>query len=140
MSIDDFLRAYGQAGEPPTPEASMRKVPNHKSPRPSAPAARSKADAEHKKFIDSARWKRTSAEYRRARPACEWCLARGLIVGADHVHHERGQDPEYYTDWAALWGACKSCHSRITLQERRGQPVEYPTRKQTAGEEPFEYA
>ena len=112
------------------------RVPQYKPPHARLPLPvrkpvrpRSEDAAAWKRFIDSRPWKKLSAWYRKMRPACEWCLsAHDILVPVAEVHHMRGHDPEFALDPEWLYGLCKSCHSRVTLAERRGQAIEYPPR------------
>ncbi|MGP0062053.1 MAG: hypothetical protein ACLQGP_00440 [Isosphaeraceae bacterium] len=95
---------------------------------PTLQPKRSPDAAEWRRFIGSATWKRCRASFVAKVGFCEFCLFfRNVLVPVEHVHHERGNDPQHALDHGYLWGACHSCHSRITLAEQRGQRIEYPT-------------
>ena len=74
-------------------------------------------------FYKSWPWIRCSKAYRVERSnLCERCLAKGLIVPGDVVHHkikltpENINDPAISLNWDNLELLCKRCH----IEEHRG--------------------
>ena len=74
-------------------------------------------------FYKSGAWMKTAKAYRRSvGNLCERCLANGLIVPGDEVHHKIRLTPENLSDysislnWDNLELLCKDCH----LKEHRG--------------------
>lgn len=72
-----------------------------------------------RKFYDSAAWKKCREGYRKkVGGLCERCLARGLIVPGDIVHHkiylteDNYKDPSVALNWDNLEYLCKSCHDQ----------------------------
>lgn len=68
-------------------------------------------------FYKSFAWKKCRAGYLRSVGGlCERCLARGLVVPADQVHHIRKLTPENLNDpavtlsWDNLEALCFECH------------------------------
>jgi hypothetical protein len=103
---------------------------------PNLQPKRSADDAEWRRFIGGAPWKKCRASFVAKVPHCEFCLAfHDRLVPVGHVHHEKGHDMEHALDHTYLWGLCKSCHSQVTLAERRGQVVEYPAARPVQVEE-----
>lgn len=85
-------------------------------------------------FYGSNAWKKCREAYRRSKGGlCERCMARGLIVPGDEVHHRQPLTPDNLGDpgvtlsWANLELLCKACHqdehereARITRTDRDG--------------------
>ena len=74
-------------------------------------------------FYKSWAWIKCSRGYRKSRHGlCERCLARGLYVTGDEVHHkirltpENIKDPDIALNWNNLELLCKDCHD----DEHRG--------------------
>jgi len=68
-------------------------------------------------FYTSKAWRRCAHGYRAAKSGlCERCLARGLIVPGEEVHHkirltpEALKDPNISLNWDNLELLCKQCH------------------------------
>lgn len=73
-------------------------------------------------FYQSARWHRLSLQFRKANPLCAKCLKEGhtrLGQCADHVIPlvQWTGDPYAVSNLQTL---CKSCHSKKTINERKG--------------------
>lgn len=75
------------------------------------------AREEYDRFYQSRAWRRCRAAYKASVGGlCERCLAKGLIVPGDEVHHkthltpEGLQDPAIAYDWGNLELLCKECH------------------------------
>lgn len=71
-------------------------------------------------FYVSAEWKRCRRgfiSYKRG--LCERCLAKGLIVPGNHVHHkvyltpENINKPDVALNWDNLELLCKNCHEEV---------------------------
>ena len=69
------------------------------------------------KFYFSKRWKKCRNAYAASQNGlCERCLAKGLIVPGDEVHHKQRltlatlDDPTVALNWDNLILLCKSCH------------------------------
>ena len=65
------------------------------------------------------RWRKISALHLARHPLCAECQRAGRLTSATETHHiiavaDGGTDAE-----DNLMGLCKSCHSRITLEETR---------------------
>jgi 5-methylcytosine-specific restriction enzyme A len=72
----------------------------------------------HERGYD-ARWRRASADFRRAHPLCIDCLSRGRSTAAsvvDHIVPHRGDKVLFWDqrNWQAL---CKPCHDSKTARE-----------------------
>lgn len=65
-------------------------------------------------------WRIIRRRYIGQHPLCEECLKRGLAVPAEHVHHIVPLADGGTNDESNLMSLCKSCHSRIHLELRRG--------------------
>lgn len=68
-------------------------------------------------FYQSKQWRKVRTAYAASVGGlCERCLARGLIVPGDEVHHkirltpETLNDPSVALDWSNLELLCKDCH------------------------------
>lgn len=81
-------------------------------------------------FYNSVNWKKTRRAYFKYRSGlCEECLARGLYVRGEIVHHkieltpENINNPKISLDWSNLELVCRECHERIhdTGRNRRYQ-------------------
>lgn len=73
---------------------------------------------ETERFYWTEQWKRTRAAYRKSRGGlCERCLAKGLIVPGDIVHHKKYLtpdnigDPNYSLSFDNLELLCRDCHA-----------------------------
>lgn len=71
-------------------------------------------------FYSSKAWKDCRREYRKSVGGlCERCLARGLIVPGEIVHHKVHLSPANITDpsvalsWDNLELVCRECHEAI---------------------------
>lgn len=78
-----------------------------------------------KAFYKSKAWKDTRREYAKSRGwLCERCLANGLAVPGEIVHHKIYLTPENVSDlsvslcWDNLELVCRQCHA--DEHERRG--------------------
>lgn len=72
-----------------------------------------------KKFYDSTTWRECRKAYiKAARGLCERCLANGLYVPGEVVHHktyinaENITDPQVLTDFNNLELLCRKCHEQ----------------------------
>lgn len=77
-------------------------------------------------FYSTAAWQKTREAYKKYRGGlCESCLARGLIVPGDEVHHrvklthENINNPEITLSFDNLMLLCKSCHEEQHAGQRR---------------------
>lgn len=63
-------------------------------------------------------WRGFSRRIRRERPICEWCLAKGLVVPSEEVHHvKKLKDfPELKFDPENVVAICTECHSAATAR------------------------
>ena len=68
------------------------------------------------KTYDS-RWRKLRDLYIKKHPLCELCLADGLYVPADLVHHKIPTELGGTHDESNLQSLCNSCHNKI---HRRG--------------------
>lgn len=80
-----------------------------------------------KAFYKSQAWKRTREAYARSKSGlCEICLAAGLYVPGEIVHHKIHLTPENINDysislsWDNLQLVCRECHAAIH-DERKGR-------------------
>lgn len=69
------------------------------------------------RFYRTERWNRCRKAYRESKGGlCERCLARGLIVPGEEVHHrvrltpDNLDDPAVTLNWDNLELLCKPCH------------------------------
>jgi 5-methylcytosine-specific restriction protein A len=88
-------------------------------------------------LLDSRRWRRLSAGFRRRHPLCAACLRDGLLVVADHVDHvvpHRG-DLAAFWDPQNLQSLCRRCHASKTAAEtlRGGRGADITGVEQTDG-------
>ena len=74
-------------------------------------------------FYNSIAWQKCRDSYRTEKGGlCERCLAKGLIVPGEEVHHrihltpDNLSDPAISLNWDNLELLCKDCH----LEEHRG--------------------
>lgn len=58
-------------------------------------------------------WKRIRDSYAAQHPLCEQCLAAGVAVPVEEVHHKVPLSEGGTHDRGNLISLCKSCHSRI---------------------------
>ncbi len=58
-------------------------------------------------------WKRIRDSYAAAHPLCEVCLAKGIYVPTEEIHHKLPLSEGGTHDRANLIALCKPCHSRI---------------------------
>lgn len=76
------------------------------------------ANANYRRIINSAAWRRLRDTYYRAHPLCEACLADGRAVPAEDVHHvvpiERartfGEMERLALSAGNLRSLCRNCH------------------------------
>ena len=73
-----------------------------------------------KTFYSSKAWKNCRESFRTSRQGlCEICLAKGLIVPAEIVHHKieinpvNIHDPSVTLSWDNLQCVCRECHAQI---------------------------
>lgn len=71
------------------------------------------------KFYKSKKWQKTrEAYFKSKRGLCERCLAKGLIVPGEIVHHRQWltpdniHDPNITLNWDNLEVVCRECHSK----------------------------
>lgn len=71
-----------------------------------------------KTFYSSKAWKECREAYKKSKGRlCERCLAKGLIVPAEIVHHkiyigpENIGDPRVTLNWDNLEALCRDCHA-----------------------------
>ena len=74
-------------------------------------------------FYKAARWRNFRADILLRRPICERCLAAGLSVAGEHVHHikERKDFPELAFVEDNTEVLCAPCHSRETMTRTRSR-------------------
>lgn len=81
----------------------------------------------NQRFYQSERWKRLRLHKLSLDPLCEICLENNIIEAANEVHHtinvntQRGWQHRYAID--TLQSLCKSCHSRMTIEEMKERRV-----------------
>jgi len=102
-------RPCGYPGCPALVEAGTRYCPEHRK------IYNRRDNSAH---YDS-RWRRISKLYLAAHPLCAECQRAGRLTPATETHHiipvlAGGSDRD-----ENLMGLCKSCHSRISLEEIR---------------------
>lgn len=75
---------------------------------------------DNKAFYYSAAWKNTRRNYKQSVGGlCERCLAKGMIVPADIVHHkipltdENVKDLSISLSWDNLQALCRQCHAEV---------------------------
>lgn len=75
---------------------------------------------DNKAFYHSAAWKNTRRNYKQSVGGlCERCLAKGMIVPADIVHHkipltdENVKDLSISLSWNNLQALCRQCHAEV---------------------------
>ena len=75
---------------------------------------------DNKAFYHSAAWKNTRRNYKQSVGGlCERCLAKGMIVPADIVHHkipltdENVNDLSISLSWNNLQALCRQCHAEV---------------------------
>lgn len=73
-----------------------------------------------KQFYSSRAWKNCRKAYAKSVGGlCEICLADGLIVAGEIVHHKKHinpnnvHDPEILLNWDNLQLVCRECHAKI---------------------------
>lgn len=71
-------------------------------------------------FYNSTAWKNTRRNYKQSVGGlCERCLAKGMIVPADVVHHKIPLTEENVSDlsislgWDNLQALCRQCHAEV---------------------------
>lgn len=77
------------------------------------------ANADYRRLIQSAAWRRLRAAWISAHPLCEDCLAAGRAVPAEEVHHvcpveraaTRPQMRALCLDPGNLRSLCRACHA-----------------------------
>jgi 5-methylcytosine-specific restriction protein A len=91
--------------------------------RKAADRAYSKAhrQTDEQRFYNSGPWRRCARLKLQRNPACEVCWKAGLYTRASHVHHivPLTQDWDRAFDLDNMQALCKSCHSRLHMNERR---------------------
>ena len=72
-----------------------------------------------RRFYSSEAWNRTREAYKKSVGGlCERCLAKGLIVPGEIVHHKEELTPDnidnenYTLNWANLELVCRECHAQ----------------------------
>lgn len=75
---------------------------------------------DNKAFYHSAAWKNTRRNYKQSVGGlCERCLAKGMIVPADIVHHkipltdQNVNDLSISLSWDNLQALCRQCHAEV---------------------------
>lgn len=75
---------------------------------------------DNKAFYHSAAWKNTRRNYKQSVGGlCERCLAKGMIVPADVVHHkipltdQNVNDLSISLSWDNLQALCRQCHAEV---------------------------
>lgn len=70
-------------------------------------------------FYSSKKWQATRAAYKKSKQGlCERCLAKGLIVPADEVHHKTRLTRDNINDYSVslnfdnLEALCSECHTK----------------------------
>lgn len=78
------------------------------------------------RFYNSQAWKNCRNGYAKSRRyLCERCLARGLTVPGEIVHHKKHLTPESITDptvalsWDNLQLLCRDCHGEMHKAKKR---------------------
>jgi 5-methylcytosine-specific restriction enzyme A len=81
--------------------------------------------AEYRRLYKTARWSRIRAAQLRAKPLCEWCEARGLLVKATVAHHTKahGGREALFFDAGNLTSLCKPCHDGPAQAIEAGRAV-----------------
>ena len=81
-----------------------------------------------RQFYSSVQWTETSRRYRQYRKGlCERCLAKGLIVPADEVHHKVRLTKDNINDYSIslnfdnLEALCEACHDKEHEQDQRNR-------------------
>lgn len=79
-----------------------------------------------KQFYSSKAWQKCRASYKKSVGGlCERCLAKGLIVPGEIVHHKIYIDPDNITDPEVLMSfdnlelLCRDCHAREHIARKR---------------------
>ena len=83
-------------------------------------------------FYNSKTWQKTrNAYYKYRNGLCEECLAKGLYVEGEIVHHnieltpDNINNPMYSLDWDNLELVCRECHERLHgAHERRRYKID----------------
>ena len=83
-------------------------------------------------FYNSRAWKSCRKSYAKSvGNLCERCLANGLIVPADIVHHkvhispDNIHDPNVTLDWNNLECVCRKCHMELHGKQKRFKVDEF---------------
>lgn len=85
---------------------------------------RKEKDAEALKFYKSARWQRTSRNYRYKHPVCELCQKLGIVTPADVVDHVKERkdltidEQHLLYDENNLMSLCHAHHNQKSASER----------------------
>lgn len=81
-----------------------------------------------KEFYSSKAWQQVRRTYKQSKQGlCERCLANGLIVPADEVHHkirltkQNINDPSIALNFSNLEALCESCHDKEHEQDQRNR-------------------
>lgn len=81
-----------------------------------------------KEFYGSKAWKSVRDTYKRSKQGlCERCLAKGLIVPADEVHHkirltkENINEPSISLNYDNLEALCTECHDKEHEEDARNR-------------------
>jgi 5-methylcytosine-specific restriction protein A len=69
------------------------------------------------KLYQTARWRKKRAEHIKAYPNCQLCGSTAGPMSVHHVFPHHGNEAIFWS--SPLLTLCKSCHSRITLEEQR---------------------
>ena len=84
-----------------------------------------------KAFYKSQAWKRTREAYARSKSGlCEICLAAGLYVPGEIVHHkihltpENINDPRITLSFDNLQYVCRQCHAEIHSKDRKRYTID----------------
>lgn len=81
-----------------------------------------------KEFYSSTQWKQVRTAYKKTKQGlCERCLAKGLIVPADEVHHKVRLTRDNINDYSIslnfdnLEALCETCHDKEHEQDQRNR-------------------
>ena len=102
-------RPCGHPGCPALVEAGTRYCPEHRR------QYNRRANAAHY----DRRWRKISAAYLARHPLCAECQRAGRLTPATETHHIMPVDRGGTDAESNLMGLCKSCHSRISMEELR---------------------
>ena len=81
-----------------------------------------------REFYNSKRWRDTRTAYKKSRlELCERCLAKGIIVPAEEVHHKTRLTKNNINDYSVslnfnnLEALCSNCHTKEHEQDQRNR-------------------